>query len=75
MEGGRVPGLEMQFDPRPGAQYGQIRLLRDVAEPDAADLHSLSSDLFGMVPVWRAGVRFRRPVAPRSSTGPPGGTP
>ncbi|BBC38160.1 hypothetical protein SGFS_094540 [Streptomyces graminofaciens] len=33
------PRLHMQFDPRLGTEHRQIRLRRDVSEPDAADLH------------------------------------
>ncbi|GHA28480.1 hypothetical protein GCM10010329_59560 [Streptomyces spiroverticillatus] len=42
--GGRT-GLEVDLDPRKGREDGQVRLLRDVAEADDADLH-------GGLPLW-----------------------
>ncbi len=41
VQSGGGPGLEVQFDAGDGAEDGQIRLLRDVSESDAADLHPM----------------------------------
>ena len=39
VQGGGGAGLQVQFDAWLRAQHGQVGLLRDVAESDAADLH------------------------------------
>jgi hypothetical protein len=38
-EGGGRPGVQMHFDARLSGEHRQIRLHRDIAESDAADLH------------------------------------
>lgn len=67
VERGGGPGLQMQFGPRYGGEHRQVRLLRDIAEPDATDLHEVS------LSPCRAAVRAPAAyvaAAPRPPAGP-----
>lgn len=65
----RRPRLHVQFDAGPAAEHRQIRLLRDVTESDAADLHEDSSRLSGQGLAGSIRRLRRAPVGDREFAG------